>query len=67
MSDPIEDRHFVEIERAYTFQTSCINALLIGIRAAPVMGMDPAFGTEVVVRHFSIESINRQHVLPGLD
>lgn len=63
MALAIVDDHFAEIERRNAFQAGDVDAELIGIRAALVMGIDAADLAEVMLRDLRVEAIGRELVL----
>jgi len=65
--DAVDHRHILEVERADTLQAGDVDAVLVRIGAAAMVGVDAAFRTEVVLRRAGIEAVACQRVLAGID
>jgi hypothetical protein len=50
MIDSVDDRHIVEVEGAHAFQAGDVDAVLVGIGTAAMVGVDAAFRTKVMLR-----------------
>jgi hypothetical protein len=63
MAAAVEDDDFVEIERRHAFETGDVDAELVRVRAALVMRVDAADGTEMMLGAHRVEPIGRELVL----
>jgi hypothetical protein len=59
------DLHGLEIERANAFKTCNIDAQLVGIGPSLMVGVNPAFLAEVMLRRLCVELIKGEIVLAG--
>ena len=62
MMHPVHDRHRLEIERAQPLKTGDVDAILVRIRAALVVGIDAAMGAEIMPRSHGVELIDGELV-----
>ena len=62
MMDAVHDRDRLEIEWAEPFEASHVDAILIWVRAALMVGIDAAMGTKIVPRGHAIELIDGELV-----
>ncbi len=63
MIHTIQDRNIFNVVRAHTFKTGNIEAVLLRIRTALVMGVDPARPAEIVFRRPGIELVDGQRLM----
>src|SRR5215469_18266968 len=66
MVDPIDNRHVRKVERTYALQAGDIDAVLVWVRAAAMVGVDAARRAEIVLRRPRIEAIEGQRLFAGL-
>src|ERR1043166_154887 len=67
MVDPVDHRHIGEIERAYAFEARDVDAVLVLVRAAAMVRVDPAPRAEIMLRRAGVEPVGRQRLFAGLD
>src|ERR1700742_477009 len=63
MIDAVENRHLGKVEGTDAIQASDVHTILVLIGAALMMGVDPALGTEKMLRRSGVETVACQCVL----